>query len=102
MEFEYLAAWMLLALTIWLMAGVYRHPAADTVWSLSMKDGDLVVDSNRPRVLTPLISITDAGLADCTVIPSSTAMAPCRSGTWRPPEEPPLRRRGKRGRAEPA
>jgi CubicO group peptidase (beta-lactamase class C family) len=36
------------------LAGLYRHPASDTVWSIEMKDSVLVVGGERPRVLQPL------------------------------------------------
>jgi hypothetical protein len=36
------------------LAGLYRHPASDTVWSIEMEDGELVVGGERPRVLQPL------------------------------------------------
>jgi CubicO group peptidase (beta-lactamase class C family) len=36
------------------LAGIYRHPAADTIWSIAMEDDHLVVGSGRTRTLQPL------------------------------------------------
>jgi hypothetical protein len=36
------------------LAGLYRHPASDTVWSVSMEEDHLTVGTERKRVLEPL------------------------------------------------